>query len=83
MDVRDLDFWSREAEIHELLRKKDAIEASAMGQQPSSAINETLARIRWTIYGLEHEDDIEDMDRRAREKRARDREAGKKKAMRK
>lgn len=58
MGVRDLKFWTKEANRRQLIRQKEAAEAALLPVRKDADIKAHLDRIRWAMYELDYADDI-------------------------
>jgi len=65
MDVRDFTFWTREANTRALTRRAEAYSASLLPYQGKSVIKTRLDEIRWRLYDLENEEEIDDIEAEA------------------
>jgi len=72
MGVRDLGFWTREAEIWRQARKLEAFEVALLPHLEPEATNDQVRKAEWRLYELENADEIEYLDKRAQEKREHD-----------
>jgi len=72
MDVRDLEDWVRESVRRRLERREEAYNVILLPHQKPEEIRKEVESIHWQIYELEHGDDLDELDRRAQEKRKRD-----------
>lgn len=72
MGVRDLGFWTREAEIWREARKLDAFEVALLPRLEPDAIKDQVQKVEWHIYELENADEIDFLDKRAQAKREHD-----------
>jgi len=59
MDVRDFAFWMREAGVRTLARRAEAYSASLLPYQGREVIKARLDSIRWKLFDLEHEEEID------------------------
>lgn len=72
MDIRDLQVWIEEAKIARLIRQSEAYNASLLPHRKQADVNAEIERLKWKIYETEHGDKIDELDRKADEKRKRD-----------
>ena len=62
MDIRDFVFWSREANMRGLLSRMEAYTASLLPHQDGKVIKSKLDSIKWQVYDLDNEEDIEKIE---------------------
>lgn len=68
MDIRDFAFWTREASTRALMERMEAYSASLLPYQEGKTIRARLNDVRWRIFDLENEEDIEAIEKAANER---------------
>lgn len=68
MDVRDFAFWTQEASTRVLMKRMEAYAASLLPHQEKRTIHARLNDVRWRIFELENEEDIESIEKAANER---------------
>jgi len=59
MDVRDLEFWMKEAQINSLRNRMEAFTASLLPYQRQEFVKSKLEETQYQIMSIEREDEIE------------------------
>ena len=68
LDVRDFEFWIREAKVRMLMKRAESYAASILPLREAKDVNAEIERLKWEFYGFEHEDEINEMEKIARER---------------
>uniref|UniRef100_A0A6M3MHW8 Uncharacterized protein n=1 Tax=viral metagenome TaxID=1070528 RepID=A0A6M3MHW8_9ZZZZ len=68
MDVRDIAFWTREAQIRVLMKRAESYAASILPHREAKDVNAEIDKLKWEFYNFEHEDEINEIEKIARER---------------
>jgi len=74
MDIRDFLFWIRESCKKSLNRRMDAYAASLLPHQEQGTMKSQIDEVKWQLYDLDNEGEIDTIEEIARKRLERMRE---------
>jgi hypothetical protein len=63
MDIRDLEFWMKEAQVNALRNRMEAFVVSLLPHQKQDFVRNKIEETRHQIMAIEKEDEIEEIEK--------------------